>query len=174
MKLTELIKQIKSDLAFHGGKNFPKGIYIFLLNAKFRLLLNYRLGRYFHLNKIRLLADYLKYKQITKRSSQISYSAILEDNIEFKHPIGIVIGEKVRIKSNVKIWQHVTIGSHGKPGETLGYPTIEEGVKIFAGAVIIGNITIGNSAIVAANSLINKDVASNDVVGGIPAKSLRR
>lgn len=41
------------------------------------------------------------------------------------------------------------------------------------GSVILGNVTIGKGAIVAACSFVNKDVPPNTVVGGVPAKILR-
>ncbi|HDZ2730741.1 TPA: transferase, partial [Klebsiella pneumoniae] len=41
------------------------------------------------------------------------------------------------------------------------------------GSVILGNVTIGKGAIVAACSFVNKDVPPNSVVGGVPAKVLR-
>lgn len=41
------------------------------------------------------------------------------------------------------------------------------------GATIVGNVTVGENSIIAAGSLVLKDVPSNTIVGGIPAKTIR-
>lgn len=107
---------------------------------------------------------------MTKRCCHISYHSDLGRGIKFPHPLGIVIGEGVVIKDNVQIWQHVTLGSSGKKGEGLTYPTIQDGVKIYTGAVLLGKINVGANAVVGANSVVNTDVPENSVVAGIPAK----
>ncbi|WFD10032.1 acyltransferase [Tepidibacter hydrothermalis] len=51
--------------------------------------------------------------------------------------------------------------------------TIKEGAWIGAGARVIGDITIGYGAVVAANGVVVKDVPSHSVVGGVPAKIIK-
>jgi serine O-acetyltransferase len=46
------------------------------------------------------------------------------------------------------------------------HPTIEDGVFVGAGAKILGNITIGKNAIIGANAVITKDVASDTIAVG--------
>lgn len=59
---------------------------------------------------------------------------------------------------------------------TIGYtfdsepPTIGNGVRISAGAKVLGKITVGDNAIVAANAAVVKDVLECQIVGGVPAK----
>lgn len=59
---------------------------------------------------------------------------------------------------------------------TIGYtyddepPTIGNGVRISAGAKVVGQITIGDNAIIAANAAVVHDVEENQIVGGVPAK----
>lgn len=52
-------------------------------------------------------------------------------------------------------------------------PKIGNDVWIGARAVILGGVTIGNGAIVAAGSVVTKDVGAYEIVGGIPAKRIR-
>ena len=47
-------------------------------------------------------------------------------------------------------------------------------VTIYPGAVVIGNIKIGNNVVIGANSVVTKDVPDNTVVAGIPAKVIKR
>jgi serine O-acetyltransferase len=53
------------------------------------------------------------------------------------------------------------------------YPKIKDNVVIFAGAKLIGNINVGEHSIIGANSVVNKNVPSNSVVAGVPAKIIK-
>ncbi|WP_364140980.1 serine O-acetyltransferase [Paenibacillus sp. LPE1-1-1.1] len=65
--------------------------------------------------------------------------------------------------------QGVTIGASSR-GKNIGVPTIGDFVYIGAGAMIIGNVKIGNHAAIGANSVVTKDVPDHGVVVGMPAK----
>jgi len=49
---------------------------------------------------------------------------------------------------------------------------IEDDVWIGCGVIILKGVTIGRGAVVAAGSLVNKSVASYDIVAGVPAKKI--
>lgn len=51
---------------------------------------------------------------------------------------------------------------------------IYDGVWVGNGAIILGGVSIGNKSIVAAGSLVNKSVPSGVIVGGVPAKIIRK
>lgn len=55
---------------------------------------------------------------------------------------------------------------------TIKRPILGDNCEITIGAVVIGNIIIGNNVIIAPNSVVVKDVPDNAVVSGIPAKIL--
>lgn len=173
MKAKALIKLVVADAKAH-KKNI---IRLYFFSPSFRLLLNHRLGKFCYEHKfkvLRLLSNYYMYKQVTKRSCQISYKSLISPNVTFAHPIGIVIGQGVIIRENVRIWQHVTLGSHGKEGQKSGYPEISSGVKIYAGAKIFGSVVIGPNAVIGANAVVNIDVPTRGVAVGIPAKVINR
>ncbi len=67
------------------------------------------------------------------------------------HPIGIVIGSGAKIGSNVSIFQNVTLGRDGS-GQ---YPTIGDETRLFAGAVVVGGVTVSARSRVPANSVVN-------------------
>ena len=92
--------------------------------------------------------------------------------MKLPHPIGIVIGDGVVVKDDVMIFQHVTLGSHGKNKKEMQYPTVESGVIIYPGVKIIGGVTIGENAIIGANSVVNIDVPANSTAVGVPCKIL--
>lgn len=51
---------------------------------------------------------------------------------------------------------------------------IKDGCWICSGAVVCGGVTIGENSIVAAGAVVTKDVPSNSIVAGVPAKVIRR
>lgn len=61
---------------------------------------------------------------------------------------------------------------------TIGYsfdndpPVIGNGVRISAGAKVLGNIYIGDNAIIGANAVVVKDVDACAIVGGVPANNI--
>ncbi len=64
------------------------------------------------------------------------------------------------IGDNCQVNQNVTIG--GSLGS--GVPKIGNNVKIFTGAVVVGNIEIGDNVIIGANATVVKDVPSNSTI----------
>lgn len=88
---------------------------------------------------------------------------------------GIDIGDDVMIGPNVSI---ITSGHPLEPARRRAFVTakpivIERNVWIAAGATIIGGVTIGENAVVAAGSVVTRDVPPNTLVGGNPARVIR-
>ena len=84
------------------------------------------------------------------------------------HASGIVIGETCVLEDNISIMQGVTLGGTGKDTGDR-HPKIKCGVLLGTGAIIIGNVTIGTGAKVAAGSVVLKDVEPHTTVAGVPA-----
>jgi len=84
--------------------------------------------------------------------------------------IAVVIHERVRIGRKVMISPCVTIG--GRSG-IYGVPVIEDGVFIGAGARILGDIRIGQRAIIGANAVVLESIPDDAVVAGVPARVIR-
>ncbi len=68
-------------------------------------------------------------------------------------------------------YQHVTIGTNRV--ENNEKPTIGSNVTICTGAVIVGGITIGDNVTIGANTVVIKNVPSDSVVVGNPAKIVK-
>lgn len=84
--------------------------------------------------------------------------------------IAVVIHARAVIGKNCMIGQDVTIG--GKSG-WYEVPVIGDNVIINAGARILGPVRIGNNVEIGANCVVVKDVPSNCVVAGVPAKIIK-
>ena len=90
------------------------------------------------------------------------------EGIHFVHAGGINIHPSSRIGNRVGIMQGVTLAAG--PDDTG--PTIGDDVFIGAHATILGAVTVGDRATVAANSLVVKDVPAGCMAIGVPAKNV--
>ena len=97
---------------------------------------------------------------------------------------GCVIGNNVKIHNNVYVAQYTTIEDNVflAPGVMIANdrhpvctkcmrgPTIKKGARIGINATLMPHIQIGENALVAAGSVVTKDVPKDSVVSGVPAK----
>lgn len=113
--------------------------------------------------------NYYCYKIEKKYQCRISPGAIIERGLTMPHPNGIVIGSGSKIGKNVTIYQQVTIGQNRNK-----YPRIGDNTIIYSGAKIIGDIHIGKNCIIGANAVVIKDAPDNSILGGIPAKIIKK
>jgi len=96
------------------------------------------------------------------------------------HGTGVVIGETAIIGSNVRIYQAVTLGAKRFPADADGnlqkglprHPVVEDDVVIYAGATVLGRITLGRGAVIGGNVWITQDVPAGSHV--TQAGSLQR
>ena len=111
------------------------------------------------------------------KNIEIGSGTFINADVRFGVPDG-----KVRIGNNVLIGARVSFEtvSHSisyTPGRmrtrTTGSIVVEDDVWIGAGVIIIQGVTIRRGAIVAAGSVVTKDVEANTVVGGVPAKFIK-
>jgi acetyltransferase-like isoleucine patch superfamily enzyme len=106
---------------------------------------------------------------------RVGRQVFVNQNCTFYDLGGLDISDDVMIGPNVSI---ITTGHPLEPSQrrtaTIGKPiVIEKGVWIAAGAIIIGGVTVGERSVVAAGSVVTKDVPANSLVGGNPARVIR-
>ena len=91
----------------------------------------------------------------------------------------IRLGNNVRLASDVKFITHdvthVMLNANTTlQGETfkekIGCIEIQDNVFVGAGTTILYDVRIGSNVIIGAGSLVNKDIPSNSVAAGIPAR----
>jgi serine O-acetyltransferase len=132
-------------------------------------ILLYRVARVYFLNGNEVVAA--KYSNLCRLISgfEIYYSAEIGSGLKINHGLGTVIGARSIIGDNCLIHQNVTLGD--KDG---GRPTIGNNVIVYAGAKLLGQIQIGNDAIIAANAVCFISVPENTIAVGIPSRIIKK
>ncbi|XP_010432254.1 PREDICTED: serine acetyltransferase 4-like isoform X2 [Camelina sativa] len=117
----------------------------------------------------KLLASALQSRVSEVFGIDIHPAARIGKGILLDHGTGVVIGETAVIGDRVSILHGVTLGGTGKETGDR-HPNIGDGALLGACVTILGNIKIGAGAMIAAGSLVLKDVPSHSMVAGNPAK----
>ncbi|VTZ52611.1 putative enzyme [Methylocella tundrae] len=106
---------------------------------------------------------------------RVGRNVFVNQNCTFYGLGGLDIADDVMIGPNVSI---ITSGHPIEPSQRRAFViakpiAIERNVWIAAGATIIGGVTVGENSVVAASSIVTKDVPPNTFVGGNPAQVIR-
>jgi len=95
------------------------------------------------------------------------------------HGTGVVIGETTIIGERVRIYQAVTLGARSFPADDSGllikgnarHPIIEDDVVIYAGATVLGRITIGRGSTIGGNVWLTRSVPPNSHISQAQTRS---
>lgn len=102
--------------------------------------------------------------------------ATIGEEFFIDHGTGVVIGETTIIGKRCRLYQGVTLGALSFPKDAAGnplkglprHPVLEDRITVYAGATILGRITIGSDSIIGGNTWITADVPPGSRI--IPAK----
>ncbi|MFN3434168.1 MAG: serine O-acetyltransferase EpsC [Sphingomonas sp.] len=98
--------------------------------------------------------------------------ATIGERFFIDHGTGVVIGETAIVGSGVRLYQHVTLGARSPLGAAqrspqhryARHPIVGDDVVIYAGATILGRVTIGDGATIGGNVWLLADVPPGGVV----------
>lgn len=111
---------------------------------------------------------------------------IIKDHTYIGRFVHINAWQSVTLEEHVLIADRVFISDCGhqfadahlpimqQPDLFLGPVCLKRGCWIGTGAVILPGVTIGRNSVVAANAVVTEDVPDRTVVGGVPARVLKR
>lgn len=145
---------------------------IILLYPGFKALRSHKKAHWFYNHNMPFIARAISQRSAHKTGIEIHPGAKIGRRVVIDHGHGIVIGETAEVGDDVMIYQGVTLGGTGKD---IGkrHPTVESGVMIGAGAKVLGPITIGKNAKIAAGAVVVKNVEPNCTVVGVPGEIVR-
>ncbi len=106
----------------------------------------------------------------------IENEVTIGNNVTIKN--GVYLWDGISIENDVQIGPNVTFTNdkypRSKQSFSLQRTLIKENASIGAGCVILGGVTIGENVMVGAGSVVTKDIPSNELWFGNPAKFIRK
>jgi serine O-acetyltransferase len=165
--LRELWEYWAEDLRSHEGESSRPG---------FRALAVYRFGVYrmhWPRNVLRMAMSVI-YRFLFRwvrnhYSIELPYSAKVGRRVVIEHQGAIVIHGNSVIGDECIIRQGVTLGNRHL-NAPFDAPVLGRGVNVGAGAKILGNVKIGDKAVIGANAVVLRDVPAGRTAVGVPAK----
>lgn len=168
LKLPEIRQKLYTDvIAIYNGdpaaKSFGEVIFCY---PGLKAITNYRLAHALLKLDVPLIPRIITEMAHSETGIDIHPGAKIGEYFMIDHGTGVVIGETSIIGNNVKMYQGVTLGAKSFPLDENGnpikgivrHPKIGNNVIIYANSTILGNITIGDGAVIGGNLWIDKDV----------------
>jgi serine O-acetyltransferase len=122
-------------------------------------IIHYRLAHELHQLGLPLIARIISELAHSATGIDIHPGAQISEGFFIDHGTGVVIGETAVIGNHVRLYQAVTLGAKRFPTDAQGHlikgdarhPIVEDHVVIYAGATILGRITIGAHSVIGGN-----------------------
>ena len=131
-----------------------------------RAVTNYRVANKLLQLDVPLIPRFISEMAHSETGIDIHPKAQIGEQFTIDHGTGVVIGSTSILGKNVKIYQGVTLGAKSFPLDENGnpikgiprHPIVEDDVVIYAGATILGRITIGKGSIIGGNVWVTEDL----------------
>lgn len=148
----------------YARKNKKKGILNHCYNLSLELLINSYFRNLFYFRTNGFFSKLLRIFYPKNSSFTIDIHTKIGSGLQLAHPYSTILNAET-IGKNVYVNHLVTLGE--KNGEK---PIIGNNVQLHAGCIVIGNVKIGDNAIIGAGAVVVKDVPENAVAVGNPAR----
>ena len=135
-------------------------------------IIYHRIARELYQRGVHFVARMISDLALAQTGIDIHPGTDIGEGFFIDHGSGVVIGQTAIIGRNVRLYQGVTLGAKGfKPGPDGSlikgeprHPIVEDNVVIYAGATILGRITIGEGSVIGGNVWLVENVAAKSVV----------
>lgn len=143
-----------------------------------RAITNYRVANKLLQLDVPLIPRFISEMAHSETGIDIHPKAQIGEQFTIDHGTGVVIGSTSIIGKNVKIYQGVTLGAKSFPLDENGnpikgiprHPIVDDNVVIYAGATILGRITIGKNSVIGGNVWVTESVPPNSRIVQSKAK----
>lgn len=170
-QLPEIRALLVSDLqaAYQGDPAATSISEILLCYPGTIAIIHHRLAHALNSLGARLLARLIADIAHSRTGVDIHPGARIGPSFFIDHGTGVVIGETAILGARVRLYQAVTLGAKRFPADENGalikgiarHPIIEDDVVIYAGATLLGRITIGSGSTIGGNVWLTQSVAPN-------------
>jgi serine O-acetyltransferase len=168
-RLPEIRTLLDSDVlaAYHGDPAAGSVDEVLLCYPGILAMIHHRLAHELYKLDLRLLARIVAELAHGATGIDIHPGAQIGKGFFIDHGTGVVIGETTVIGDRVRVYQAVTLGAKRFPRDAEGHlekglarhPIVEDEVVIYAGATILGRVTLGRGAVIGGNVWLTHDVA---------------
>ena len=129
----------------------------------------HRISHYLWVHNLKFLARLTSHFSRFLTGVEIHPGAKIGRRFFIDHGMGVVIGETAEVGNDVLMYMGTVLG--GTSLEKIKrHPTIEDGVVIGAGSIILGPITVGRGAKIGAGSVVVRSVPAGATVVGVPGR----
>lgn len=167
-QLPEIRAQLVSDVhaAYEGDPAAANVSEILLCYPGMSAILDYRFAHALHALGAQFLARLMSDIAHSRTGIDIHPGAQIGPSFFIDHGTGVVIGETAIIGTKVRLYQAVTLGAKrfetGDDGALVKggarHPIVEDRVVIYAGATILGRITVGADSVIGGNVWLTHSV----------------
>lgn len=173
-QLPRLRRTLDSDViaAYEGDPAARSVDEVLICYPGMHAMIYHRIAHEFYVRDLKLLARIIAEISHSKTGIDIHPGAQIGEGCFIDHGTGVVIGETCILGKNVRIYQAVTLGAKRFETDDSGrlqknyarHPIVEDNVVIYAGATILGRITIGEGSVIGGNVWVTQNVAPNSAV----------
>ncbi|AZS51767.1 serine acetyltransferase [Entomomonas moraniae] len=172
--LPTIRKLLDTDViaAYHGDPAARSVDEVLLCYPGVLAIIHHRIAHYLYTSGLTLLARIISEIAHSTTGIDIHPGATIGESFFIDHGTGVVIGETCIIGNHVRIYQAVTLGAKRFTADESGHlqkgyprhPIVEDDVVIYAGATILGRVTIGKGSIIGGNVWLTKSVPADSSV----------
>lgn len=160
------------DAAFRGDPAARSVDEVLICYPSLLAIIHHRLAHALHLLGAPLVARIIAEIAHGKTGIDIHPGAQIGGSFFIDHGTGVVIGATAIVGERVRLYQGVTLGARSFPADELGtllknqprHPIVEDDVVIYAGATILGSVTIGQGAKIGGNVWLTNSVPAGSRV----------